>query len=240
VEAVDLRGRSRRLVRMGALVSVPLTTEPLIIDNVDAPLVLLQDSIHLDPSFIQLHEPEQRPVLKLKNFYDMHLSGQLEIAAPPTWEVSPTPVAVDLKPGEEFARPLTFTIPPRQVASKQPVGVTLRLKRPYPLDLEVERSLQVLLRDVVVRASAWWEGDDLVIRQTLHNLSERPVSFNAFCQALNRAQMEGVFLEVPSGDVRVQEYRFRAARDLAETKLWMGIHEIGGRRMLDQLIDVPK
>lgn len=238
--ALSLTGREVPLERDGARVRVPLTAEPLIIRDIDAPLLLLQDSIRLEPGFIQLHEPEPRPVLKLRNFHNAELSGTVDLQPPPSWQVNPTPIHVELRPDEEFARPLEFTIPPRQVASTQPLGVTIRLKQPYPIDMEVELSIQVLLRDVVVRATAWWQGDELIVHQTLHNLSDAAVSFNAFCQAIGRAQSEGVFLEVVPGDVRVQEYRFRAARDLVGSKLWMGIREIGGRRTLDQLVAVPE
>jgi hypothetical protein len=95
------------------------------------------------------------------------------------------------------------------------------------------------LRDITTEATPWWDGDDLVVRQSLRNLSDQAVSFNAFCQPQERAQLEGVFLDVPPGEAAVHTYRLARARELVGTQLWLGIEEIGGHRSLDQLVAVP-
>ncbi len=238
--AYELSGAVRDLEFDGPLVHVPLSPVPLIIENVDTALLLLQDSFRVEPAVIQLHDPEPRPTLTLRNHYLTPLVGTLELHPPPTWEVSPSPVHVELGPGEEFSQELHFTIPPRQIASQQVLGVDLHLRRPDVVDLHFDVPLQIKLRDIIVQGSAWWDGNELVVEQSLYNMSSQPVSFNGFCQPVNRAQVERVFLNVPPGDVRTQEYRLPAARDLAGTRLWMGIREIGGRRTLDQLVAVPR
>lgn len=237
--AVGLDGVERRLDQDGPLAHVPLAPLPLIIKDVDAALLRLQDSFRVEPDLLQLHAPEPRPVLKLRNYYRVELIGSLQIEPPKNWEVAPNPMTIELGPGESLEEELYFTIPPRQIASRQSLGVHVRLKRPEELDLYFEPTLQVELRDIVVRGVAWWDGDDLVVEQTLYNQSSWPVSFNAFCQARNRAQEEGLFLNVLPGDVRTQRYRFPSARDLAGGKLWVGIQEIDGRRTLDQLVSIP-
>jgi hypothetical protein len=237
---VELNGAPQALEFDGPLARVRLAPMPLIIEDVDAPLLLLQDSFRVEPASIQLHEPEPRPVLMLRNYYDAELAGTIDLHLPPAWEVSPNPIRVQLGPGQSLAQTLRFTIPPRQIASEQTLGVDVHLLRPRPVRLHFDPRLLIELNDIVVKAAVWWDGSDLVVEQSLRNLSPQPVSFNAFCQASLRAQLEGVFLNVPPGDVRVQTYRLPAARDLAGTKLWMGIQEIGGRRTLDQLVAVPR
>jgi hypothetical protein len=110
----------------------------------------------------------------------------------------------------------------------------------HALELHFEFALRVELKDIVVDASAWWDGEDLLIEQSLRNLSPVPVSFNAFCQPPERAQLEAAFLDVPAGQVRTRAYRLPAAHALAGSRLWMGIAEIGGRRTLDQLVSIPR
>ncbi len=237
--AMELSGQRRELVHEGALVKVPLSPMPLIVENVDAPLILLQDSFRVEPSAIQLHDPEPPPVLKMENYYAFDISGTIELHPPKGWAVEPNPIFFELPAGEMLEKPLTFTIPPRQIASVQPLGVDVHLSYPNELDLHFDEGLKIELRDIYVRGTAWWDGRHLIVEQTLHNMSAQVVSFSAFCQALNRPQAEGAFLNVPPGDVRVLKYRIPDARDLAGTKLWMGIQEIDGRRTLDQLVDVP-
>lgn len=238
--ALELSGAPRSLEREGPWARVPLSTMPLIIENVTAPLLLLQDSLGIAPGYIQLHNPEPRRVLTLRNHYETELVGRIELHPPPNWKVSPSPIHLRLAPGAALRETLDFTIPPRQIASRQQLGVDVRLTRPDSLDLHFDVGLDVELRDIVVKATAWWDGNDLVVEQTLRNLSPQPVSFNAFCQAHNRAQFEGVFLNVPPGNLKTHEYRLPAARALAGSKLWIGIQEIDGPRTLDQLVPVPR
>ena len=238
--AVELSGLVRPLERDGSLSLVPLSSVPIVVTDVDAPLLLLQDSVRVEPAYIQSHDPEPRPVLKMRNHYNRQLAGQIVMLPPRGWNVSPNPISFDLGPGQDFEQTLDFMIPPRQVASEQLLGVDLHLRQPELQDLHVDVPLHVELRDIVVRGLAWWDGNDLVVEQTLHNLSLRPVSFDASCQVPNRARAEGAFLEVAPGDVAVQRYRFPSARDIAGGRAWIAIQEIDGPRTLDHLVSIPR
>jgi hypothetical protein len=207
---------------------------------VDAPLLLLQDSVCVEPAYIQSHAPEPRPVLKLRNHYSRQLAGKIVMLPPRGWDVSPNPVSFELGPGQDFEQTLRFVIPPRQIASELVLGVDLHLRQPELRDLHVDVPLHVELRDIVVRGLAWWDGNDLVVEQTLHNLSLRQVSFNASCQVRNRARAEGVFLDVAPGDIAVQRYRFPSARDIAGSRACIAIQEIDGPRTLDHLVSIPR
>ncbi len=238
--AIDLSGERLQLERNGLQAHIPLSNVPLIIEDVDAPLLLLQDSFVIEPASIQLHEPDLRPTMRLRNFYPQELTGTAELRPPPSWQVTPNPTQVHLRPGEALEQPLNFAMPPRQIASAQIVAVDFHLVRPKLVDLHFEVPISIELRDIVVTASAWWDNDDLVVEQVVQSMAPQAVSFTAFCQAPDRALQEGVFLEVAPGDTRVQTYRFRNSRDLAGAELWLGIQEIDGRRALDQLVDVPR
>jgi hypothetical protein len=236
---VTLAGETLPLATHNDRAQVPLSEMPIILTNVDAPLVLLQRSFAISPAFIQLHNPEPRPVLMLQNHYPTELIGRIELTPPPTWDVTPTPIRLELAPGETARETLQFTVPPRHIASEQTLGVDLHVTQPRLIDVHFDVVLEIGLKEIVVTGSAWWEGNDLIVEQTLHNFSPRIVSFNGFCQALHRPRREGVFLDMPPGESVVRQYRFPAARDLAGSQVWIGISEIGGRRTLDQLVAVP-
>ncbi len=100
--------------------------------------------------------------------------------------------------------------------------------------------ITVGLRNILLEAQAWWMGDDLVVQQLLRNLSDRSVSFTAFCQAPAWARAEQTFLNLAPGDAAVRVYRFTDARELTGSALHLGIQEIRGERALDQLVEVPR
>ena len=154
--------------------------------------------------------------------------------------MAPNPVRVQLAPGQALTQALNLNIPPRQVAGPRELEVDVCLAQPERVALHFVVPLELGLQDIAVEASAWWDGEDLLIEQSLRNLSPVPVSFNAFCQPPERAQLEAAFLDVPAGQVRTRAYRLPAAHALAGSRLWMGIAEIGGRRTLDQLVSIPR
>jgi len=237
--ALDLHGARWPLSVDGLRAAVPLRAVPLIVEDVDAALLLLQNSFRISPAFVQLHDPQPRPVLYLRNTYNLELSARIELHPPAEWQVLPNPVRVLLAPGETLAQPLEFIIPPRTLAIERKLGVDVYVRRPDPAELHFDVGLEVGLKDVQMSAAAWWDDDALLIEQTVRNLAPQPLSFNTFCQPPGRARLEGVLLNIPPGEARVQRYRLPTARALAGAKVWVGLDEVAGRRTLDQLVAVP-
>lgn len=237
--ARELSGQRRPLDIDGPKARIPLGPMPLIIENVDAPLLLMQNSFKVEPAFIQLHEPDPRPVLALRNTYRSEIAGTITLYPPQEWHVEPNPIRMLLSPGEALAQTLYFSIPPRTIARERVLHVKVQMLRPDLVNLEFDVPLQIGLKDVTMKTTMQWEGNALVVEQTVQNLAPYPLSFTTFCQAPERARMEGVLLDVPPGDARTQIYHLPNARDLRDGTLWMGIDEIEGRRTLDQLVAVP-
>ncbi len=223
----------------GPQARVPLSELPLIIEHVNVPLLQLQESFRVEPASIQLHDPEPRPVLMLRNSNASEMAGLIELRLPRGWSLTPNPIRFSLGPDEELAQPLHFSLPPRQIAGPYELDVEVQLTRPDSARLSLKTCLRVELREIAVHATARWEGDDLIVEQTLQNNTAAPLRFNAFCQAPGRMQLEGLFLNVAPGERAVEVYRLPAAGDLRGRELWLGVQEIGGPRRLDQLVAVP-
>lgn len=238
--AVDLWGRRVPLEVHGARASLPLTTTPVIVTTVYSPLAMLQASFRIEPNYFQLHEPEHRPVLSMRNHFRGDLTGTIELTPPTGWEVHPASIGFVLSPGEVLERPLDLWIPPRQVASQQNFKVHIALITPEEMELDLDVPFAIGLRDIKVEVNVRWVGSDLLVEHSLRNLSEKAVSFRGFCQAPARARQETEFLEVSGGEQAVQSYVFSNSRDLAGGVLSVRIREIGGERSLDQLVEIPK
>ena len=115
----------------------------------------------------------------------------------------------------------------------------IALQSPQPVELSFRVPVTIGLHDVAVTVEARWRGDDLLIRQILHNQSDASVSFTAFCQAPGRSRLDREFLDIPAGAFGTQSYLFSQARGLAGANIYMGVQEIRGRRGLEQLYKVP-
>jgi hypothetical protein len=236
---IDLYGRPVPASHDGAQLSIPLSESPVIITGVDAALMQLCDSFRVEPATIDLHDAGPPPVVKLRNYYPVVLSGSIDVRVPAGWSVRPNPIPLELAPGAALDEPLRIALPPRQIASGQALGVDVRIVRPMALELHFEIPLTVELKGLNLQVVVGWDHDDLVVEHTLTNHSEQPVSFATFCQAPTRARADGLLREVPPGAARIQRYRLPTARALAGQTLWLGIREIDGSRSLDQLVVVP-
>lgn len=237
--AITLSGATSPLGLDGPRARVSLSPEPIIIREVDGALLRLQDSFAVEPAFVQLHDPEPPPVLTLCNPYDQELTGTIELEVPAAWQVTPNPIRIQLGPGEILSEALRFEFPPRQIASRETLVATVSVQSPHRLELRFEVPLEIGLRDIATEVTPWWEGDDLLVRQVVHNTSDQAVSFDGFCQPPERAPLESLFLRIGPGESAIRTYRLPDARALAGSRLWLGIREIGGPRALDLLVSIP-
>ncbi len=238
--AVTLWGKRRPLEVKEGRTQIPVGSTPLILDSLHTPLALLQTSYRVHPTYVQLHTREPRPIVTFRNPYDQPLTGEIRLTPPGDWQVMPVQQRFTLAPGEVFTEPLTLTLPPRQIAQTHNLDVHLILHTPEAAELHFPESLIVGLRDVGLDALVYWEGSDLILKQSLMNLSDKTVSFNAYCDPPHRAREERFFNKVAPGEIAEQTYVFPNARYLAGRRIPMGIVEIDGPRHLNQFAEVPQ
>ncbi|MBK8915186.1 MAG: hypothetical protein IPM64_11415 [Phycisphaerales bacterium] len=240
VRQLDLWGSVRTIPQTDGLARIELGRMPVILEGVDVPLAMLQSSFSLSPNYVESHERHTQPMLRFTNHFDTRVDGVLTVRGPSDWSLTPRTVEFGLAPGESLQRALDLVIPPRQPAVTQPLDVTVELRAPRAAMLRFAPELTIGLRDIIVELHTSWDGDTLVIDQSLRNASPAPVSFGAFCDAPRRARQESQFLEVPPGETRVRRYTFPEARAMRGQRIRAGVHEIRGDRGLEQLVDVPE
>ena len=235
---IDLWGRQTVLELQDGRAMVPLSSMPLIIDHIETSLALLQASFLVEPAFVQLHNPEPRPVLRLRNHYERELIGTISFILPEYWCMQPDRISFDLAPGEALQQTLNLELPPRQIAATIPIDVNVELESPITDVLKFEVPITVGLQNIQVDVRTYWEEDGLVVDQVLYNQTSQPVSFSAYCRAPLRSQLEGAFLDVGPGERQIQSYFYPSSRSLAGSSLLVGVREIQGHRSLDQLVEI--
>ncbi len=238
--AINIWGESWPLEVKDGRTRIPVGPTPLIVESLHTPLALLQASYRVAPTYVQMHTPEPRPVITFRNTYGMSLVGEVRLAPPGNWLVKPMQRSFKLAPGETFAMPLTLMLPPRQIAQTHELGVHLTLHTPEAGELHFLESLTVGLSDIDLESLAYWDGNDLIIKQSLRNLSDGIVSFNTYCDPPGRAREERFFNDIAPGEVSIQTYVIPNGRDLAGMRIPMGIVEIDGPRSLNQFAEVPQ
>lgn len=239
VVARDPWGQPWPIETQAGVTRLALTQTPLLLRNVAPELLLLQESLRVEPDTLEIGAPAWQPFLVLRNAFKEDLAATVDLEVPAPFEIFPRQQRIEVPAGQTLRLPLELKPPPRRLAGALPIGVTFTLQRPLAGKWHFTPQVQVRLRGLDVEVRAWIEGDVVVVEQTLRNESSERISFDAFCQPPGRRALHGAFLNVAPGDLRVLSYRLRAAAELRGQQLWTGIQEIGGRRGLDQLVAVP-
>jgi len=238
--AVTLDGRLVPVPVHDHRATLQVGSDPLIVIDLHAELARLQASYRVSPHHIEAHETDAGPVVEFVNPYRQRLSGELLLTPPGNWQVKPASIPFQLEPGETFSQPLALALPPREIARTHQLNVRLKLNAPEQANLAFREPITIGLNGIVLRCTARWDGDTLVVDQSLRNISDKPVSFSAYCEPPGRARVEREFLDIKPGEIAVQTYVFPAARDLAGVNIPAGIQEIDGKRSLDQFVKAPR
>lgn len=238
--AIDAWGATVPLEHADGLTLIRPRPTPILIRNLHVPLALLQASFRVSPHSVQLHNPEPRPVLSFRNPYPTLLTGNLRISAPAIWNVEPKLKQFALEPGQTLAQALDLRLPPRQIATTSDLSIRLTINSPQRHVLDFREPIAVGLRGLRLDATAHFDGDQLIVEQTLHNQSSREISFSAFCDAPMRPRSEEFFLNVAPGEMPTLRYVYENARELAGARLVTGIQEVRGERSLYVLVKVPE
>jgi len=238
--AMDLWGRPLPLEMRGDRVRIVPTPAPILVRGLDLALARLGLSFHVAPTQVEIAgDNAEPPVLMFQNTFDEKLTGELEILTPEGWTISPRTLPFSLEPGETLQQKLMLTLLPGQPTRQRDLDVRLALHAPRPAMLDFVVPLTVGLAEIESEVVARWEGERLVVEQVVLNKSGREVSFDAVCDAPRRPRMQGLFLRLPPGERATWVYVFSDARELAGGLLYLSLVEIGGKRRLDQLVEVP-
>lgn len=239
-EALDLNARPIPLATRDGWTEVPVGPDPRFVRNIRPELMLLASGYRFEPRQVEDAPLREPPTVHIENPFAQPMSGELLISPPESWRVHPLRHLFELPPGGRLSLPLDVHLPPRTLATTTVMTIRLIVQSPEAVQLDFQEQVEVGLRNIVHAVHVQWEGDSLRVEQTLGNESDATVNFSAFCAPSGQARLEGAFLRVASGASARQVYLIPDARSLAGSKLFVGIEEIGGRRRLNQLVEVPR
>ncbi len=212
---------------------------PIFIRGVDSELTELQSSYTFEPRHVEASADGEQPTLTFENPYDTPLQGEIRVTPPSAWSVEPTAIRFSLAPGQRFQQPMQFRPPPREVAGDYEVRMEFRLDAPTPARLTFREPVSLGLSGIRADTHAYWQGGDLVVEQQIRNLTQKALSFLAYCEAPGRARAERMFIDIQPGEAQTQFYLYKDAADLRGSILQAGLEEVREHRGLNQLVVVP-
>ena len=237
---VDLWGEATPLTRDAeGRHLVRLSAEPVFVDGVERWLVDFRQTVSLTPDHLEYGREPEVQAIELAARTAQPVSGSVQLEVPKDWEVQPRDFSFHLMGNRASEVPVLLRAPYSEAAGVKEViahitltGSDYYLRVPLPVTLD--------LSDVQVSALALVEGETLLLRHTVKNLSQQPLSFRGSASVPGRERQYRPFTNLMPGDSQQVVYRFTGAGKLTGRKVRLVLRELAdGPRLHNLEVVVP-
>ncbi len=248
VHGVDMFGNPIETPVVDGELQLAVSSEPIFVLGVDAPLLATQASFRIEPAFLPSLATRHALTARLVNHFAKPVSGALRIDAPESWAPQPRVLHFSLAPGEEAAIPFDVTLGVGEEAGLRAVhasallqaGATERLIR---LRVPVEVGLPTVLLSSVVSVAPPRQRNaegDVVVTLLVTNTGGSRLTLEAFAQAPGFAREQAPISDLAPGQTRVARFRFRrGAEKLSGAPIRVGVMEVDGLARLNRVVRAP-
>lgn len=212
--------------------TIPLSREPVFIEDVDPALVLLAAGARVEPNFFTVENRAHNARLIITNPYDTPLIGRWNILSPGgrepgkpgrarAWDITPRAGALTIPPGGEFAVPLRIAFSLLEPARELPFIIEIdaaaedaaaRVRAVAP----VEIGLPGVELTLAYRPAPNPDGPNLVVDAIVSNFSSEPIALQGAAYAPGAPRQTTVIPTLPPGRQIHRRFVFRNAFPNAE------------------------
>lgn len=247
VTALDPFGNQRRIEwSEGSGHVVQLQEMPTIVSGVDIPLARFRAAARIEPPFLAARAERHQVEVVIENPWPVGITGRLRIAEPVEWTISPRVIPFVLTPGETARVSVEIAFAPGQEAGRQnliaEVDLTAERRYPvmrWPMALDLGLPTVDLLPSYRIEPSPRSEGTDLVVSLLITNLSESPLTIEAFAQAPGYRAFEAPVSALEPGASVTRRFRFDGGGErLKGRMIRVGLKETTGTGRLNRSLHV--
>jgi hypothetical protein len=239
---LDLWGHAAPLVNSdhshGGRVLLGVDTMPIFLVDIDGHQAQLRASVGINQPLLEstFHPHERR--IHFTNAYDHAISGTMHLHGPDAWTLTPPTFSFNLNPGETFDKPVTIQFPYNSVAGSKTLRCEFVLAGEKNPTFGVPLTLKLGLTDVGMQTLAFRDGHDILVQQMVTNYGDRPISYAAFATYPSMARQERVVTSLAPGATTIRRYRFANVPRTPDGAARVGLKELEGTRILNDLVAV--
>jgi hypothetical protein len=225
---------------------VTLDELPTFIEGVDLPLTRFRAAMRLEPGFLPARAEKHTLEVVIENPWPEGITGRIRLADPPTWDISPRVLAFNVSAGRSARLPVEFVFAPGEEAGPRIVTAEVELyaDRRYPI-LRIPMPIEIglptidLLPSYRLERSPDGQSTDVIVSAAITNISERPVTVEAFAQAPGYRLFEAPVSELQPGATATRRFRFdNGAALLQGRSIRVGIKEQDGTGRLNKTLEI--
>jgi hypothetical protein len=189
----DMFGNATRLVatrrdnNAGSLmVRVPLSRQPMFLEGLDVGLAQFVSTVEITPTLLDAAQDVGEHEIVLRNPWKNSVTGKVSVLEPGgfakgpidrSWRIVPRAHNFTLAAGQEVRLPMQVSFRLNQEAGPKQfvLGIEVWGDQPYGV-VEIERTLDLGLKDFTLEVAATRVGDTVVAEATVTNATEAPIT----------------------------------------------------------------
>ncbi len=239
IRMVDLWGRQTAPAQVGSSHLLTVGPTPVLITGAVTWLLNFRREFLMEDPLIEANVEIRRHMLRFRNTFPQPVSGMVRLVAPPDWDIRPNRIPFMLQPGEVHRVELDLRFPLNAEAGVTPILGEFDIDADRRYHLLTPAWFELGLRDIDLQTSLFRAGDKLIVRQELHNASADVVSFDGYVMAPGRQRVTRLFPNSRPGQRLTREFVLDGAEELAGRQLRVGLKEIRGTRVWNQIVTAP-
>lgn len=236
VEHVDMWGRRSRLATQSGKHQIKSNGEPIFLTDCSEVLARWRLEAGFEFGIIPAEYGGHPDAIVGRNTFTQGVKGTVSLKVPTDWEAKPDSWNIELAAGESFRLPTTINLPQTASLGLAEVVISFDITSDRRRTIDVHRSLEVGLGDVIVDVYTRPLPDgQLLIEQFVTNRTKPLDIMNFRCTlSVSGHKSQTEYVTKIGADKDRKEYKLPNAQSLFRRELWLNLDQIGGRRNLNK------
>lgn len=210
------------------LAQVPVGPQPIIVTGIEQWLVAMLTDTTLSPDQIEFGYAPTDHQITVSNPTMRPLTGRIQLAAPDGWLIEPTHQQFIIQPGEQWTTQVAIRQAGNETAGVKHIHAEIKLTSSPGYVIPIDLPLRLDAADLDVWAYAIADGEVVVIRQEIMNLSHQPISLQGFAALPGQSRRYRAVNTLKLGDTATFDYRFPTDRDPVGQTVRLGLRRSDG------------
>jgi hypothetical protein len=228
VERAEADGRTEHVIAVAH--------QPTIVSGLNQAVARLQVELAFDNTRLaSIFGREQPLTMRFRNHFGTAIAGEIAIRSPKSWDINPRLQRFKLAEGDELKQTFPVLLQSDATSGQQQLEIDFEVVSDKTYRFRVYRQVSLGLEGIALEMKTRLQGDNLIVEQTISNLTDSPVSFQCMLFPPGRRRETKQVIDLTKGRLTVAFTLPEGEKLLGQT-IRLRAEEIGGARVLNSAV----
>jgi len=239
IQQVDLWGQVSTPQTVGSCQLIRVGPTPTFILNSLTWLIEFRRQFVVKPPVLEASFDNLDRHIEFTNTYHESISGLIRLKLAEDWDIRPNRFPFTLSPGEVFSQKIAIRFPLNAQAQVMPILAECTIEADRRYKFTTPAWFDFSLEGIDLDAFAYRTGSLVKVKLSMTNRTPDVVHFEGYVVAPGRQRIERVFSNFQPGQSLTRTFVLSDAAGLAGNYVRVGLKELQGSRLWNQVIAVP-